>query len=298
MKGCLLRLALFPLIVGATYALLSLRQPLPSFVFPAEEAEVAAPVAGFFFWFAALFLLDARQARANLALAIEALARGLRDGEKAVVVGTLQARGALLEAPFSGEACVGYMYTISHRNPQMKGPQVDYEGCALTPAAVRGPAGSFDILAPANKELFHEVPGEQLASDEAYAHAEGYLKATDFGVPGGLFGNVAKREVDNGPGDFRIDVSTGTQKDLRSCMLSQTVLRPGDEVSVAGVYVEAQHGIAPDPDSIMKPFHIVPGGEAALARKIRGKRVGAVVSALLGLVVVAVYFVVVVPAQG
>jgi hypothetical protein len=48
----------------------------------------------------------------------------------------------------------------------------------------------------------------------------------------------------------------------------------------------------------MKPFHIVPGGEAALARKIRSKRKGAFFCALLGLLIVAVYFLVVVPAQG
>jgi hypothetical protein len=143
--------------------------------------------------------------------------------------------------------------------------------------------------------VFHEVVGEQLASDEAYARAEGYVKATDFGEPGGLFGDVSRREIVDGPGSFRMDVSSGTKTALRAGTLTQKVLRPGAEVSVAGVYSAQAQGIAPDPDSIMRPFHIAPGGEAALARRIRGKRRGAVVSALLGLAVVAVYLLVVVP---
>jgi hypothetical protein len=295
MKGCLLRLALLPLIVAAVYVLLSIREPFPTFVFPAEDAEVGAPVAGFFFWFAALYLLDARAARANLALLPQALTHGLRDGDKAVVYGVLEARGPLLEAPFTGEKCVGYEYKVSHRHPQLKGPQVDYHGHALTASALRGPMGSFSILAPADKEVFYEVPFELLRTDEAFARAESYLQSADFGEPGGLFRDVSRRETVEGPGSFRMDVKSGTQTELRSCHLEQKLLRPGDEVSVAGVYSEQERGVAPSPESIMKPFHIVPGGEAALARKIRSKRIGAIVCALLGLTIAAVYFLVVVP---
>jgi len=292
MKGCLLRLALLPLIVAVVYALLSIREPFPTFIFPAEDAEVAAPVAGLLFWFAALYLLDARQARANLALALQSLGRGLRDGEKAVVYGVLEARGPLLEAPFTGETCVAYEYRVSHRRPEMKGPQVDCQGHALTATAVRGPMGSLTILAPADKEVFHEVPFEPLRADEAFTRAESYLSGIDFGEPGGLFKDVSRRETVDGPGRFRMDLKSGTKTDLRSCDLEQKVLRPGDEVSVAGVYSERERGIGPHPDTILQPFHIVPGGEAALARKIRSRRIGAVVCTLLGLTVVAVYLLV------
>lgn len=292
MKGCLLRLAILPLIGVATYVLLSIRAPFPTFVFPAPGAEVAAPVASFFFWFAVLFLMDARLASASLALAQEAATRGLRGGARAVVYGSLEARGELLEAPFSGESCLGYHYEVYHRNPRMNGDQIDYEGYALAPSAVRGPAGSLAILAPADKELFYEVPFVSLDGDEAFAHAEGYLAATDFGAPGGLFGDVRRREIVEGPGSFRTDVSSGTRRELRTCRLRQRVLRPGDEIGLAGVYSEPERGIGPDADSILRPFHLVPGGEAALARKIRGKRKGAAVCAALGLTAVAVYLLV------
>lgn len=253
---------------------------------------MAAPIAGFFFWFAVLYLMDTRQARVSLALAMDSRTRRLQDGEAVVVYGTLQALGPLLEAPFSGESCVGYHYMVYHRNRNMNSDQIDVEGYALTPSAVRGAMGTVRIQAAADAELFYELPFEHLEDDAAFARAEGYLKGTDFGTPGGLFGNVSRREIVEGPGSFRMDVSSGTRTELRSCYLKQKVLRPGDEVSVAGVYSEQERGIGPDPDSIMKPFHIVRGGEEALARKIRSKRTGAVVCALLGVSAVAVYAVV------
>lgn len=293
MKGCLLRLALYPPIAAALYLLLSLRPPGPSFVFPAQDAEVAAPIAGFFFWFAVLFLLDARQARENLALARSASSRALRDGESAVVFGTLEARGPLLTTPFTGEECVGYLYEVYHRNANMRADQIDYEGCALAPCAVRGPAGTFAVLAAPDKELFYELPFEPASGEAAYASAESYLNATPFDEPSGAFGQTRRHATSESPGCFRQDVSTGTDTRLRSCSLRQKVLRPGETVTVAGVYRSGEQGIGPEPDDIMKPFHVTPGGEAALALRVRAKRRGAVISALLGAVVVVVYALVV-----
>ncbi len=291
MKGCVVRLALLPTIVAILYVLLSIRAPFPTLVFQPEAggAHAAAPIAGFFFWFATLYLLDARRARTDFAAALEALGRGLRDGERAVVYGTVEARGSLLEAPFSGESCVGYHYVVDHRDPSMRGRQTDYEGFALAPMAIRGPMGALAVLAPSDKELFYEIPFEHPQDDDSFAHAESYLRATDFGKPGGRLGNLSRRETTDGPGTFRLDESSGTQNELRACTLKQKVLRPGHEVSVAGVYSEARRAIEPDPDGIMRPLHVVPGGEAALASKIRSKRRGAAVCAVLGLVVVAVY---------
>lgn len=292
MMGCLVRLALLPVIIGVTYTLLSLRQPFPSFVFPAPGAEVAAPIAGFFFWFAALYLLDLRQARANRTLAHASLGRALRDGDEAVVYGTIAARGPLLEAPFSGKSCVGYHYRVHHRGSQGRADQIDYEGFALTPSEVRGPMGSVAILAPSNKELFYELPFRPLR-DDAYDRAERYLKSVDFGDPGGLFGDVSRREIVEGAGSFRSDVKSGTDRPVRSCTLDEKLVEPGAEVSIAGIYSAAGKGIAPHPNDIFKPFHIVPGGEASLDRKIRGKMRGAAISALLGLATIGVYAVMV-----
>jgi hypothetical protein len=289
-KGCLLRLAIYPPILALFIVLFSIREPFPTFVFNPEAGGMAlTPFAAFFFWFATLYLLDARRARTDLDTARAALGRGLRDGETAVVFGTVEERGPLLEAPFTGESCVGYQYVVQHNTGGRIGTVTDYEGCALAPFVIRGPLGALAVLAPPGKEIFYEIPFQTLQGDDAFAHAERYLQATDFGQPGGLLGHVSRRETTNGPGSFKQDQRNEPQPDLRSCTLNQKVLRPRDEVHVAGIHSEAKQAIEPDPDGIMKPLHVVPGGEASLARKIRSKLRGAVVSAALGLVVVAIY---------
>jgi hypothetical protein len=289
-KGCLLRLALYLPILALCIVLFSIRAPFPTLVFnPEADGMALAPVAAFFFWFAILYLLDTRRAQTDLDTARAALGRGLRDGESAVVYGTVEERGPLLEAPFTGESCVGYQYVVQHNAGGRMGTVTDYEGCALAPFVIQGPLGALAVLAPPGKEIFYEIPFQTLKGDDAYAHAERYLQATDFGQPGGLFGDVSRRESTNGPGCFKQDQKNGTQPEVRSCTLTQRVLRPRDEVHVAGVYSEAKQAIEPDPDGIMKPLHVVPGGEASLARKIRSKLRGAVVSAALGLVVIAIH---------
>lgn len=290
MKGCLLRLALFLPILAIFIVLFSIRQPFPTLVLnPEADGMALAPVAAFFFWFAILYLLDTRRARTDLQTARAALGRGLRDGESAVVCGTVEERGPLLDAPFSGECCVGYHYEVRHNSGGRMGTVTDYEGWALAPFVIRGPLGTLAVLAPSGKEIFYEIPLLTLTGDDAFARAERYLQAVDFGPPGGLFGNVSRRETTDGPGSFKQDLKNGTQSDLRPCTLGQKVLRPGDEVRVAGMYSEMKRAIEPDPDGIMNPLHVVPGGEASLVRKVRSKLRGAFVCAGLGLVVVAIY---------
>jgi hypothetical protein len=289
-KGCLLRLALYLPILACCVLLFSIRKPFPTLVFnPEAEGIALAPVAAFFFWFAALYVIDARRAQADVDTARAALGRRLRDGESAVVFGFVEARGRLLEAPFTGERCVGYHYVVEHHGGGKQGTVIDYEGYALAPFVIQGPLGALAVLAPSDKEVFYEIPFQTLKGDDAVAHAERYLRGLDLGAPGGLFGNLSRRETTDGPGSFRRDLNQNTEREITSCTLKQKVLRAGDEVHVAGIHSEAKQAIEPDPDGIMRPLHVVPGGEAGLARKVRNKVKGAVVSAGLGLVIVAIY---------
>ncbi len=65
MKGCLLRLSLYLPILALFILLFSIREPFPTIEFNPEAGGMAlAPVAAFFIWFAMLYLLDARRARA------------------------------------------------------------------------------------------------------------------------------------------------------------------------------------------------------------------------------------------
>lgn len=290
MTGCVLRLALYLPILALFVGLFSIREPFPTLVFnPEADGMALAPVAAFFFWFAILYLIETRGARADLDTARAALGRRLRDDESAVVSGIVEERGPVLKAPFTGESCVGYHYVVEHNAGGKMGTVTDYEGWALAPFVIQGSFGALAVLALPGKEFFHEIPFRRLEGDDAIAHAERYLRAIDFGPPGGLFGDLSRRETTDGPGSFRMDLSSNPEREIRSCTLKQKVLRPRDEVHVAGIHSEAKQAIEPDPDGIMQPLHVVPGGEAGLARKIRSKFRGAVVSAALGLVVVAIY---------
>jgi hypothetical protein len=305
MVGCLIRLALLPLCIVVSYLLLSLRAPFPSLELFAEGAEVAAILAGIFFWFALISWLDMRAMSSQIALASD---WRLTDGEPAVIGGRVEAKGELLEAPFSGQRCIGYWYEVSHYTHHANMNRVhwtDYEGFAMAPASVRGPLRSLDILAEPDRELFHEVPEREITADEDWARAEEYVRATDFGeLPPGPLADTRKRSRHDGPCDFREDKQVDEPtRDLRErkppegsarqmeghLTLKEKIVREGDEVLIAGVYSAENEGIAPDPDPIMRPFHIVVGGAAALRKKMKNRVVGIVITLGLAIVTAAAY---------
>ncbi len=304
MAGCLLRFVLLPIvIIAAFYPLFSLRSPFPTLVLYKEGADVAAFFAGLFTWWLVISWLDMRQMASDIAMTRD---WSLKDGERTVISGHIEAKDAdapLLTAPFSGEECVGYCYDVSHYTTGVGGKSghwwTDYVGYALVPSIVQGPLRTVNILAEPDKELFYEAPARELKSDEDCARAEEYVNKTDFGEkPSGLVADTRTRLIHDGPGHFREDKAVGeTRKNLGGHRLKETVIKKGETVLVSGVYSVEQSGIAPDPDSIMKPFHLVVGGDAALRRKMRNRVIGMAISAGLALVVFAVYFLVFVPRE-
>ncbi|MDH3378530.1 MAG: hypothetical protein OEQ39_16445 [Gammaproteobacteria bacterium] len=314
MTGCLLRIVLLPLSIAALYPLFCLRAPFPTFVLGAEGAEIAALIAGVFTWWVLISWLDIRQTVTTLALARDWT---LQDGERTVIAGHVEARNATLTAPFSGQKCLAYRYTVSHhaRHADMKTTEwTDFEGIALAPSIVRGPMRTLNVLARPQAELFAEVPALEITRDEDWARAEAYLTSTDFGeMPRGPLADTRARLIDNGPGDFREDkqvrdppknlqdykpAAGSTRLEQGQRRLTEAIVHEGDRVMMAGVYRAADDGIAPDPDDIMHPFHIVVGGEAPLKRKIRNRWIGIVIAATLAAVTAAVYFGVFVPRSG
>ncbi len=282
-------------MIAGFYFLLCLRPPFPTLLLFADGAEVAAPIAGFFMWFAVLYVLYARQNEADIASLQK---RGLRDGERALVCGEARPLGPLLTAPFSGEECVGYRYTVTHRTSGSghSTKWTDYEGYALTPFAIRSPLGDVRILAEADKELFYELPREDLG--DASERAGAYLGTADFGetVTSVLGGKSRTRETVNGPGDFRVDMSIGDPpRDPRTCDLEEKTVLPWETVYMVGSYSAERGGLVADPDFLNTPFHIVRGGEKTLRRKTRLRLIGAAVCAGISLAVVAFYFLVHVP---
>ena len=314
MSGCLLRLLLLPVCVAALYPLFCLRAPFPTFVLGAEGAEVAAWLAGICTWWVIISWLDMRQIASNLALAKD---WKLRDGDRAVIAGHIQARDRTLTAPFSGEECVGYWYRITHHSnhANMKTSEwTDFEGFALVPSVIRGPMRTVNVLARPEEELFTEVPRCEITREEDWARAEAYLNSTDFGEKAsGRFADTRKRLIDVGPGDFREDKQVGDPpkhlRDFRPAegsarleegrrRLTEAIVREGDRVMLAGVYHAEGDGIAPDPDDIMRPFRLLVGGEAPLKRKIRNRVVGIAIAGALAVVTATVYFSFYIPRGG
>lgn len=320
MFGCFQRLVLLPIIIAVCYPLFSLRPPFPTLVLLAEGAEVAAFLAGLCIWFGVISWLDMRKMASDLVMTRN---WKFHDGERTVVLGRIEAQDRktpLLEAPFSGKECVGYYYAVTHhsKHPNMKRSEwTDYEGYALIPSIVRGPIRTLNILAEPDKELFHEMPGQEIKSDEDWSRAEKYLNTTDFGErPSGPLAITRTRLIHKGPGNFRQDQRVREPpKNLRNYKpdykggdrgvwlkegersLNEKIIKEGDTVLIVGEYSEKQGGIAPDPDSIMRPFRLSVGGDTLLRRKIRNRIIGMVVSAGLALVVFAFYFIAVVPQQ-
>lgn len=293
---CGIQAGLLALLTVCGYALFCLRAPLPTFVWTAEGAEVAGPVAGFFLWFSLLFVRYARQNEEDLALLKK---RNLRDGERAFICGAIKPVGPLLRAPFSGKDCVGYSYRVTHKSDTGKATWTDYEGYALSPFVIRSPKGDIKPVPEASNDFFYELSQEKLG--EAEDRAREYLRSTDFGSPksGILGGSSRTKKIVGGPGEFRCDSAIGDPpQDLRGCRLEERIIQPGENVYAIGVYSSADTALFPDPDIPNKPFHLARGDAKVLAKKTRVRYIGAAVCNLVALAVAAVYFLLIVPGQG
>ena len=307
MTGCLLRIILLPLSIAVLYPFFCLRAPLPTFDLGAQGADIAALLCGGFTWWVLISWLDMRQIAANLKLAQDWT---LRDGERAVIAGYIEARGGTLTAPFSDQKCVAYRYKVTHhaRHADMKTSEwTDFEGYAMAPTIIRGLMRTVNVLARPDKDLFAEVPAREITEDEDWKRAEAYLESTDFGeAPSGRLADTRTRLFDNGLGDFREDKQVkDPPKNLRDhkpagesgwleqgrIRLTEAVVCERDRVILEGVYDAERDGIAPDPNDIMRPFRLVIGGEAPFKRKIRNRVVGMAIAGTLAIVTAALYFV-------
>jgi len=306
LSGCLLRLILLPVSVAALYPLFCLRAPLPTLVLGADGADAAAVITGIATWWVIISWLDMRDIASKLALAKD---WQLKDGGRAVISGYLKARDRALTAPFSGERCLGYRYRVTHhaRHTNMKTTEwTDFEGFALVPSTIRGPVRTVNLLARPDADLFAELPTREIIGDEDWARAEAYLDSTDFGdEPSGRFADTRTRRIENGPSDFREDKQVGNPpKKLREHKptassaqleqgqrrLTEAIVREGDKVLLAGVYLAEGNGIEPDADDIMRPFRLVVGGEAPLKHKIRNRVVGILIASTLAILTASAYF--------
>lgn len=295
-KDCVFHVLLLVGTIGGFYLALCLRTPFPTFLPFADGAEVAGPIAGVFMWFAILYVRYARKNKRELAVGKNYMPR---HGKPLTVAGVLRPLGETLTAPLSGEECVGYAYEMSHRSSMGTSRStkfIDYEGWALVPCEIRSPLGDLRVFAKTDKELYYEVKAE--TPPGALRNAQEYIEKTDFGPErtSTFGGKWRSREVENGPGDFRVDRLMGEEpRSPSTCLLEEKLLRPDERVYTTGVYDAERQAIEPHPDGLNTPFHLVKGNLKDMAKKTRGRYKCAIAYAFLSLCVVAIYYVFYVP---
>lgn len=203
--------------------------------------------AGLLAW-GALALLFSAAVALRERFAVRAAMNGAapRDGAVAVVTGTVQGNGAPLQAPFSGEECFAYSYRISHDNGKSgKRRSVIqlYEGWALAPCTIAGPAGYFRLFTvPALDRDTTRSSGTSLAA------AQRYVAATTL-LPQHQHIAELKRRWDDADGSYRADIGRALEQDMswQRCTLEQQVLRPRATVCVIGYFSRERQGFVPSP---------------------------------------------------
>lgn len=168
-----------------------------------------------------------------------------RDGTGAVVIGTVQGHGAPLQAPFNGEDCYAYRYTITHENGQSgkkRSVRVVYEGRALAPCTIAAATGYFRLLTVPELD-----PATTRSSGITLEAAQRYVAATTF-LPEHQHIAELQRRWQDADGSYRADIGR-TPEDLawQRCTLEQQVLRPHETVCVIGYFSSEQRGFVPSP---------------------------------------------------
>jgi hypothetical protein len=238
--GCLLGVATWAAASAAIAALLWSRYEvgLP------DSLGVSA-FAGLLAWVAANLLWGSLQRwreRGALATGIA----GVRPADgRAILVGTLEARGAALEAPLDGAPCLAYSYEV--REDRGSGRQrviyIHFKGVALAPSMVVTASGSYPLLAVADLEDADTGSGTPSEEVEAFRR---YAARTTFTGRDAAAQELIERWTD-ADGAYRSDIAYSLldQVDFSRCALSQQYVRPGARVTIVGTFSSAKGGIVP-----------------------------------------------------
>jgi hypothetical protein len=213
-----------------------------------------------------------------------------RDGEPAVVSGTIEAAAGHepIEAPFTGRACLAYVYNVSEpRSKDINHSAVAlYVGHGCVPSEVRTPQGPLRILASPG---LGEMQSRRCTDPEERRRAIAYVQSATFETLTIFqWGRISRlgRELLAECGAVRKDFQcTFSPRGIESCSFSETIIEPGAVVTVKGVYSADRRGLAPDgndPDF----FRVIPGDADSVARELRSRARWRSVAALMMVVVI------------
>jgi hypothetical protein len=170
-----------------------------------------------------------------------------RQGERIAVYGRLLPYGALLKAPFSGQECLSYSYGVYRwKGSKSRTREYDCGGNAMAPCFVRTANG--DIRASG----YLEGTRSDLDEEDPHANAQAYLAAARFRQlePGSLLQGLQMVK------DLATDESGAMREDWKKVegpvdashrRLEETILPPGKEYCVTGVWDAAKGGLVSRP---------------------------------------------------
>ncbi len=185
------------------------------------------------------------------------------DGQRAVLVGTIEALGPLLRAPLDGSACVAYDYRISEDRGSGRRRMIltHFRGTGLAPCMIVTPSGRHRLLT---------VPDLQTSppltpSSGRIAAFERFARETTFTGAETAASELVARWTDD-DGAYRSDVSYQplASVDLTRCMLAQQQVRAGAQVCAIGWYSQERGGLVPSPTWAGNPRLIEGDMEALL----------------------------------
>ena len=168
------------------------------------------------------------------------------DGNRAVLVGTLEPLAATLRAPFDNSDCLTYTYQVfeDRGTGRRRNVFTHIRGVGLAPSMIVTRTGSYRLLA------VPEIDGEETTAsrEQIIANIQRYVQTTTFTSHHTSAQELLDRWSD-ADGAYRSDVSYGdlAQVNFGRCQLSQQAVRPGSPVCVFGYFSEAKNAIVVSP---------------------------------------------------
>lgn len=193
-----------------------------------------------------LLFASLRSLRERAAVTAALAGRPPREGAGAVVVGTLQAQGPLLPAPFGGADCAAYTYRIERRYGVSDGGRrllLLFEGSGLTPCVVASACGYFRVpsVAEFDAEGLPPAPATQEAV-QRYLHVTTFLRGDDAA-------REPQRRREDAEGAYRCDIAYAEVDTVPwgSCQYRQHLLPDRAPVCVIGYFSAERRGFVPSP---------------------------------------------------
>lgn len=262
--SCLIMMFGFPLFLAViSFLLWRLRLPVASGVDPLEvlgQSVGVGSACGFLAMLALLWLNQARRKLHDKDVLRRSAVGDLRDGGRVVVGGRLTPLESTLKAPISGDECLLYRWAFSSRatTGKMRSTRFHAQGFGMAPCLIQGQGASLRFFTFPKLE----VPTHRHRDAEAYRRAQDYAADSDFETRPTVIvehdREIWTKLVENtlsinhcvADWDRKLSFEVTEADTSRKYFLEEWLVRPGEEVWIAGTYSAQLGGVAPPETTI------------------------------------------------